>query len=100
MPRNITAAENRAQYYHKTDALAQTNQIKYDCLFLHGTENIKKNFSQDLKLETQISSTFFRFYIALKYHSGKTRQKNNLVKLELSKEIFLSQEYPDFGPKF
>ena len=48
MPRNITAAENRAQDYHKTDALAQTNQIKYDCLFLHGTENIKNYF---LKIE-------------------------------------------------
>ena len=50
MPRNITAAENRAQYYHKTDALAQTNQIKYDCLFLHGTENIKKIFSLRSKI--------------------------------------------------
>ena len=100
MPRNITDAQKCFRDFHKSDALAQTNQIKYDCLFLHGTENIKIFFSQDLKLETQISSTFFRFYIALKYHSGKTRQKNNLVKLELSKEIFLSQEYPDFGPKF
>ena len=26
--------------------------------------------------------------------------KKNLVKLELSKEIFLSPEYPDFGSKF
>ena len=79
MPRNITDAQKCVRDFHKSDALAQTNQIKYDCLFLHGTENIKIFFSQDLKLETQISSTFFRFYIALKYHSGKTRQKNNLV---------------------
>ena len=50
---------------HKSDALPQTNQIKYDCSFLHGTENIKKSFSEDLKLETKISGTFFRFYIAL-----------------------------------
>ena len=33
--------------------------------FAHGTENITKLFSQDLKLETKIPGTFFRFYIAL-----------------------------------
>ena len=27
--------------------------------FLHGTENIKKIFSQDLKLETKNQGTFF-----------------------------------------
>ena len=59
MPRNITAAQKRAQDIHKSDALPQTNQIKYDCSFLHGTENIKKLFSQDLKLETKIPGTFF-----------------------------------------
>ena len=59
MSRNITAAKKRAQDFHKSDALAQTNQIKYDCFFLHGTENIKKLFSQDLKLETKILGTFF-----------------------------------------
>ena len=42
MPRNITDAQKRARDFHKRDALAQTNQIKYDCLFMHGTENIKK----------------------------------------------------------
>ena len=40
MPRNITAAQNRARDYHKTDALAQANQIKYDCLSLRGREHI------------------------------------------------------------
>ena len=59
MPRNITAAQKRVRDFHKDDALAQTNQIKYDCFFLHGTENIKKLFSQDLKLETKIPGTFF-----------------------------------------
>ena len=58
MPRNITTTQKRAQDFHKSDALAQTNQIKYDCLFLHGTENIKILFSQDLKLETKMSGTF------------------------------------------
>ena len=62
MPRNITATRD----FHESDALAQTNQIKYDCFFFHGTENIKKLFSQDLELETKIPGKFFfRFYIVL-----------------------------------
>ena len=59
MPRNITDAQKHVRDFHKSDALAQTNQIKYDCFFLHGTENIKKLFSQDLKLETKNVRTFF-----------------------------------------
>ena len=42
MSRNISAAQKRAQDFHKSGALAQNNQIKYDCFFLHGTKNIKK----------------------------------------------------------
>ena len=59
MPRNITDAQKHVRDFHKSDALAQTNQIKYDCFFMHGTENIKQLFSQDLKLETKIPDTFF-----------------------------------------
>ena len=59
MPRNITDAQKFARDFHKSDALAQTNQIKYDCFFMHGTENIRKLFSQDLKLETKNAGTFF-----------------------------------------
>ena len=59
MLRNTTAAHKRVRDFHKSDALAQTNQIKYDCFFMHGTENIKKLFSQDLKLETKNAGTFF-----------------------------------------
>ena len=59
MPRNITAAQKRARDFHKSDALAQTNQIKYGCFFLHDTENTKKIFSQDLKIETKMPDTFF-----------------------------------------
>ena len=44
MLRNITAAQKHAQNFHKSDVLAETNQIKYDCFFLPGTENIKKYF--------------------------------------------------------
>ena len=59
MPRNITDAQKRVRDFHKNDALAQTNQVKYNCFFLHGTENIKKLFSQDLKLETKIPGMYF-----------------------------------------
>ena len=59
MPRNITNAQKRVQDFHKSDALAQTNQIKYDFFFMHGAENIKKLFSQNLKLETKNTDTFF-----------------------------------------
>ena len=59
MPRNITDAQKLVRDFHKSDALAQTNQIKYDCFFMHGTKNIKKLFSQDLKLEAKNAGTFF-----------------------------------------
>ena len=59
MPRNITDAQKRVRDFRKSDAFAQTNRIKFDCFFMHGTENIKKLFSQDLKLETKNAGTFF-----------------------------------------
>ena len=59
MPRNITDTQKRVRDFRKSDALAQTNQTKYDCFFMHGTENIKKLFSQDLKLEAKNAGTFF-----------------------------------------
>ena len=40
MPKNITTAQKSALDFHKKDVLAQTNQIKYDCFFLYGTENM------------------------------------------------------------
>ena len=59
MPRNITDAQKFVRDFHKSDALAQTNQIKHGCFFMHGTESIKKLFSQDLKLETKNVGTLF-----------------------------------------
>ena len=59
MPRNITDLQRHAWDFHQSDALAQINQIKYDYFFMHGTENIKKLFSQDLRLETKNAGTFF-----------------------------------------
>ena len=37
MSRNINAAQKYVWDFHKNDALAQTNPVKYDCFFLHGT---------------------------------------------------------------
>ena len=37
MPRGITPAQKRARDFHKSDALAQTNQTKYDCFFFEKT---------------------------------------------------------------
>ena len=59
MPRNITVALKFARDFHESDALSQTNQIKYDCFFLHSIETIKILFSQYLKSETKIPWTFF-----------------------------------------
>ena len=66
MPRNITAVQKRALDFHKSDVLAETNQIKHDCFFfLHSAGNIKKLFSHDLKLETKIQDTFLDFILFL-----------------------------------
>ena len=46
MSRNIIVAQKRARDFDKSDTLAQTNQINYDCCFLHGTENKKILFSR------------------------------------------------------
>ena len=59
MPRNITDAQKHVRDFHKSDALAQTNQINYGCFFMHGTENIKKLFSQNLKLEAKNAGKYF-----------------------------------------
>ena len=59
MPSNITDAQKCVWDFHKSDALAQTNRIKYDCFFMDGTENIKKLLSQDLKLEAKNAIMFF-----------------------------------------
>ena len=65
MLRNITVAQKCAQGFFKCDALARTNQIMHDCLFCMAQKTFKKVFSQDLKLETKILGTFFRFYIVI-----------------------------------
>ena len=73
MPRNIIDEQKHVWDFQKSDALAQTNQIKYDCFFMHDTENIKKLFSQDLKLETKILDTLFKILYCSSISQWKIR---------------------------
>ena len=59
MLRNTTDAQKYVRDFYKSDAFAQTNQRKHDYFFMHGTENIKKLFSQDLKLKRKNVGRFF-----------------------------------------
>ena len=65
MPTNITDAQKAVRNFCKSDALAQTNQIRYDCYYYAWHKKHKKLFSQDLKLETKNTARFFIFYIVL-----------------------------------
>ena len=44
MLRNISPAQKHAQEFYKRDALAQTNQINYDCFFSHAQKTQKSYF--------------------------------------------------------
>ena len=57
MPRNITAAQTRAQDFDKSDALTQTNQTKHNFFFCMA-QKTKQLFSEDLKLNKN-PGTFF-----------------------------------------
>ena len=64
MPRKITDAQKHARDFHKRDALAQTNQIKYYCFFMHGSRKHKKTIFSRSKIRNK-KPRFFRFYIVL-----------------------------------
>ena len=53
MLRNTTDAQKCVRDFHKSDALAQTNQIKNDLFFMHGTENIKKTIFSRSKIRNK-----------------------------------------------
>ena len=62
---------------------------------------IQKKQNQDLKVETKIPDNFFLdFLLFFNIAVENFCKKINLVKLELSKQIFLGPEYIDFGSKF
>ena len=52
------------------------------------------------KMKYQLKFYHWRAEALVILSSGEILQKVNLVKLELSKEIFLKPEYPNFGSRF
>ena len=66
MPRNITAAQTRARDFDKSDALAQTNQTKYNFFFFFAWHKKHKKiiFSRS-KIKQKSRARFFKFYIVL-----------------------------------
>ena len=69
MLRNITPAQKRTQKFYKSDTLAETNEMNCDCFFFACTENRKKLFSQNLKVEAKFPGTFFLDFILL-FHNA------------------------------
>ena len=63
MPRNITDAQKHVRDFHKSDALAQTNQIKYGCFFMHGIENIQKTIFSRFKIRNKKRGQVFLDFI-------------------------------------
>ena len=66
MPRNITAAQKSVRDFHKDDALAQTNQVKYDCFFFAWHRKHKKVIFSRSKIRNknpgQVFSDFILFF--------------------------------------
>ena len=66
MPRNITTAGKHAWDFHKSDGLAQTNQICMTACYLYGTESTKKFINSRSKIRNKSPRhVFYRFYIVL-----------------------------------
>ena len=69
--------------------------------FLHGIESNKKIIFSKSKIRNKNPRHLFLDFLLLFDIAVETfGKKNNLVKFELSKVIFLSPEHPDFGSKF
>ena len=94
MSRNITTAQKSGLGFQKSDASDQTNQIKYDCFFLAGHRKHKIIYSRSKIRNKNPGLVFWILYCSL-ISQWKNLAKNNLVKLELPKEISLSPEYPN-----
>ena len=80
MPRKISAAQTRARDFHKSDALPQTNQIKHDCFFLRGIENIKKNIFSRSKTRNKnpghVFLDFILFFNKIFWTSWRSRKRS------------------------
>ena len=64
MLRNITPTQKRAREFYESDALAQTNQIKYDCFFRMAQKTQKNYFSRS-KSRNKIPRHAFLDFILL-----------------------------------
>ena len=60
----------------------------------------KKVISSKSKSRNKIPGHDFLDFILLFYNAVENSEEKKLVELELSKEIFLNPEYPDFESKF
>ena len=63
MPRNTNDAQKCVRDFHKSDALVQTNQIKHDCFFMHGTEKQKKTIFSRSKIKNKKRGHVFLDFI-------------------------------------
>ena len=63
MPRNIIAAQKHARDFHKSDPLAQTNQIKYDGSFFAWHRKLKKIIFSRSKVINKNPRHFFVDFI-------------------------------------
>ena len=64
MRRNITAAQKLVRDFHKSDALAQSNQIKYDCFFFAWHRKHKKSiFSRSKNRNKNHGHVFLDFIL-------------------------------------
>ena len=68
--------------------------------FLHGTENKKIIFSRSKIRNKNPRHVFSDFTLFFNIAVEKFGKNHHLVKLKLSKEIFISPECTDFGSKF
>ena len=63
MPRNITDAQKRVRDFHKNDALAQTNQVKYNWFFFAWHRKHKKIIFSRSKIRNKKRGHFFLDFI-------------------------------------
>ena len=63
MPRNITDAQKCVRDFHKSDALAQTNQIKYDCFLCMAQKTHKKTIFSRSKIRNKKRGHVFLDFI-------------------------------------
>ena len=69
MLRNITPAQKHAREFYKSDVLAQTNQINYDCFFFRMHRKHTKIIFSKSKSRNKIPGHVFLDFILL-FHNA------------------------------